>query len=1106
MSVIPINSFGGISQDIANPPIGSAQSCYGLVRNRNRGHLELPDGYATKFAIPVSDTYTTAIVGKDIANFYVAEHGGKSVTVFVGTYTKVSRYSSGVTIPRFGVWMRPYWSGSAWIDSWLELTEIEIVQLTSASSTSTLNFTDTGAAADYYKNWTVVFEDFTQANDVDNYFLVQSSTSSSVTYFGANASITTAARTTAGEKIILCRSFLNKELPSSISSYIFNYLNEIRMTSGNNSTDVSLMAGFRTKPYSWATSDASIDRIVLDVGCLDTWRYAVGMDFISAVVDSSSPLPAGNYTFKAAIGTDDNQIAVAREAYIGAISALASKYSVTSALSKIAISGNYIYRADVDNKRIINKYNLADYTFVAAIQISTASDYRFDEIITLGDSIYVMYNVPNGDNYEYFAKINISTFTLTSTTEITQWLTNKASASPQCTTDGTYLYIFDTIQFTAAYWRMSKYDTTMNVVTTSHGAVGYSDEAYANAIGYSGGYVFAAVHAAGNNSHWFKFLASDISLSINKDIGATDDYPSISPLCVIGSYIYGIQKVTTATGIFVEKRNVSDLELVSQLSLTTATDGILVTNGTSLYAYIDYNGSRVIMKELDVAASSTDNPSYSSELSITNTTENMAFSTYLYGDGFIIDTNPTTYSIASDGTKRIDFKLLVSAGAIPKRMKYVYIYVSKDGAAFYRLFKRDLTVVTDISTGIVTEETWDAAAYYNATAKHFYHRSATISIRESDYEAIGAEITVDMGRTYVQSGVVRYSAGNIIGVKSYVGNFYDVYSGQTFKNSLLVNCISGDGNQQIDVFDYLNPQNLEYGDGDSIAAITDSNERILVLKKRSSILETMNNDATYQREVASRGIGCCSQGSVVSYDDIVYWADYNGIYSFASHSGVELINPTWSVAWRTYSTAQREASLFVIDRVNEALLVCVGSDIWQYDLGRREIQVENEQAYQWVQLGYTDIPTAIKQNSDGTIDFLIAKTDVITGKILTISSTADRFNATNYSFKWKSNQLEVLQLEKAMTYDALILGFIISYTTTFAFSLSLYLDDSSTAIKTAVLPSGTHKVQVLAPLGSRCKAPVVEITGTTATTSDAIEIKFLHTYMQPIESGDILVR
>ena len=912
MSVVKINSFGGLATSLSEPPIGSATTLKNLVRYRHRGWLEQPDGYASKYTLPTNSTYMTSLEWKDIHNFYVIEHGGADITVAIGNYTKVSRYDAGVTIPRFGVWIRPYWSGVEWVDDWLELTEIEIVQLTSFSSDSTLNFATTGKATDYFENWIVVFEDFD--HDTDNYHLIKSSTASSVTYFGLNSDIST---WDVGAKIILCRSFLNKELPTLITSHIFNYLNEIRMTSGSEPTDISLMSGFRKKTYSWSTPDSVMDRMVLDVGCLDVWRYAVLMLSPTAVTETTNPLEAGNYAFRMALGTDDNQIAGAHEAHVGSASPLAIKKSIASASSPIATDGTYIYRADDTDPRIINKYSAKDYTSGTPAQCQITNDTigtcNIQDMLIMGGNLYVLtQNIPDAYHIA-IVKVDLSTFTAGVPIILSYHINNGCLC-----TDGTYIYVVSpssTIGNNVIV--IVKLSSTLTTISINI----YKPDGHTDVVAgicsacYSNGYIYVTTISSTKTSWMMKISTgfADTPLgTASLDLSTHNkQYPS---MCVLGSFLYDTYLDTGGAGATIEKRSTTDLTISSVWATTAGTDAKLTTDGVTLYGYMVSTATE-IMKDIDVAAKTSAN------ITITNTTINMqVLGNLLWGDGFIIDLSPSTYLITSDGTQRIDFNLLVSAGAIPTRARYVYIYMSKDGAPYYRIKKIDLTVVKSLDPSIViTSQTWFSNPYYETTAKHFYHKSDIISIKDTDVQVIGPEMNVDMGRYYLQSGVVRSSAGGVVGVKTYVGNFYDVYSSQTFKNIVLVNCVSGEGNQQIDVFDYTNPINGDYGDDDEIIAILSLNDRILVLKKRSLVLFTLSGDI-YERELVTKNVGCCSQASAVSFDDTVYWADYNGLHSFDGR-GLKTLNLEWVEDWKALTTDQKKATCSAIDRVNKLWIV-----------------------------------------------------------------------------------------------------------------------------------------------------------------------------------------
>src|SRR5208283_1977259 len=325
MQPFDILNFGGLKTSITNPPGNSAKAMQNLVRYRHRrikqglpyAYLEQADGYANKYTLPTATqagSLITNCVITDFKNFYVREHGGQQVCVAVGTYTKTSRYNSGVTLNRSGIWMRPYWDGAVWQDSWFELTEIEIFYTLSINGTSNILFNTLDGFADhYFQNWTLVFDPYGSANQADNYFLVTDSghtTETQITYFGANASV---ARTLTGQKVYLVRNFINQEMPPSLAGMIYSLFDEIRLTTGNTSIDTLVMGGFRTKTFGWATPDAAIDRLIGDRGFLDCWVNTFYHTNLTQVPSIKPLLPKGNYYLRDTLLMDDGQETALRD-------------------------------------------------------------------------------------------------------------------------------------------------------------------------------------------------------------------------------------------------------------------------------------------------------------------------------------------------------------------------------------------------------------------------------------------------------------------------------------------------------------------------------------------------------------------------------------------------------------------------------------------------------------------------------------------------------------------------------------------------------------------------------------------------------------------------
>ena len=150
---IVFKDFKGLRTSIGDPAPNSAISCRNVVRSKKLGHLEL--GIPYEFRFPTEDANLpqsgdleisnylnpaihkiTNLVFENVHNFYVPDHGGRNITVVVGTYTKTGFFPGNPAINRSGLFVRPFWDGAAWVDKWRELTEMFVFEITSLNSAS----------------------------------------------------------------------------------------------------------------------------------------------------------------------------------------------------------------------------------------------------------------------------------------------------------------------------------------------------------------------------------------------------------------------------------------------------------------------------------------------------------------------------------------------------------------------------------------------------------------------------------------------------------------------------------------------------------------------------------------------------------------------------------------------------------------------------------------------------------------------------------------------------------------------------------------------------------------------------------------------------------
>jgi len=326
-----LDTFRGHAPDLANPPPNSARAGKNYVLTRHRdvtkgmlGWIELAPGYAKKFdALPANDATIrkiSAIAHENIYDLYIP-NGSLTVTVVVATYTKTGFFPGNPTVNRCGVWIRPYYNGSSWVDEWRELTEMFIFEIVSIGTggDSFKCYIDDGAKynfpsidptgivfnTNYFKNWTIVYQVFSDGN---NYSLVTSSGYDGSSYYLSVNHFPSQLGWSEGGKFIVYRGFIPQELPSTISSHIYGLLSEARITTGNNDGDVCLQIGYRNTSFvqgGAAPYTRTVNEVIAGPGTLNIWQYAgmVGID--PTPVPDAGGLAAMTWHFKYSLVMDD---------------------------------------------------------------------------------------------------------------------------------------------------------------------------------------------------------------------------------------------------------------------------------------------------------------------------------------------------------------------------------------------------------------------------------------------------------------------------------------------------------------------------------------------------------------------------------------------------------------------------------------------------------------------------------------------------------------------------------------------------------------------------------------------------------------------------------
>jgi hypothetical protein len=391
---------------------------------------------------------------------------------------------------------------------------------------------------------------------------------------------------------------------------------------------------------------------------------------------------------------------------------------------------------------------------------------------------------------------------------------------------------------------------------------------------------------------------------------------------------------------------------------------------------------------------------------------------------------------------------------------------------------------------------------------HYYIIYDLGEITAAETAAPGAELVVDTGnRAITEAGIIRWKAATVIGKKVYIGNTLSNVAGASTKPNQIMECITdGDGVIGADVFpsDGGHIIDVEYSDGDEIVALSTMVERLLCLKKMSVVLLSKDGQGGWSRELVSRQVGCCSQDSVVSFDDVIYWCDLTGIYSYDSR-GLKLLNLEWLQDWKTLHTdAQKQAALGEVDRINKQYLVSVSVTVggsttnicYRYDL------IDGV----WMSDVFPDIPLKMAVDLDGTINFITAT------KLETINKAGSTdYDGAGYTASWESNKIYPLQDTVGHAHDVLLKGIAVQYDSGVAITATVTLDDS-TSPTTFTLPVSTattnHFATLYMPLSSVCKSYRVKFTATIAAGGAAVPIikNMQHYFDEMSAGGDITAR
>lgn len=1075
MALFPIKTFLGLRTGVSDPEVGTASLASNFRRNRVRGQLELSDGAATNLTFSPTTYGITLLTAVAFKSFYVADEGGRTITAVLATYHKATAGFSGSDVESAGIFIRPYYTGAGWVDDWREVTEFAVLRYASKTgSTITVeNSPSLPFGNNYLDGWTLI-KAGDQSLTEDTGILITSQTGAVLTCAAATTQTYLTSWVPNTTLLYAVRGLYGQTLPHSVVPHLRRLLDELRVSTGNGTSDIDAAVFYRDKTF-FTNNNLIRKGTYGERGNFVVPVPAFGPGSLS--VDGSTPsdgLPVGTYAVKTSVVSDDGQESDLRSTIEASTTGILS-HVYSQAGGGVVIPG-----------------------------------------VRVGNYQYSLGNYVTGKGFTEIYQYDLTTQTLTKT------VTN-ANGFRAITTDGTWLYV---IYNTTSTHYLYIYDTGLNLQVAGTGVTtggGYFAGYY---MGVSGNYVIGTRWYSTPNSvapildRWTKagtFVDSITLTGVHDITGIACDGTDATKVWVprADSSTYHVSIVDTTTGTMSE--NVVSLTGVTVypqygtyyggkayvscgtkiISLTTGgvqatfnpstgnvATGSMTNNGVYLYLWTSSKLVSLALASGNEAEVCT--PGFAGTLS-----DNMVgyvITGVAAGNIITFQHLPSNATFYSGGQLRFSLKVLVSPGLIPIRAKYVRVWLSKDSGPYYLV--KTYTMLQDTTGDYLN---FDTGVVWNATQKHYYYQSQAINIGAADWSNAQNSATTQLGRLETDKGEARYTFALTANNRTYIVG--RTISNRLQRNRVYLSALSGDGVSQYDIYpnDVQYVLDVEFNDGDSILALGNVADRILVLKNRSLVMLTPNADGSHNRDIVATGVGIAAVNSLIAYNEALYWLDHSGVWEFSTR-GLRKMSAAIDNLLFALTNAQRAAAIAAIDPKNTAYKVLINGTIYVCDLADGEWTTEVGASQLWFDfdLGFgTGVSTSYDQNSAATRRY---------AQLVGSTIQTPREDVLTAAATWQTNNIE-LPLERG--YDGLLNAIYVDYDmqgTTPTATLSLYLDDNGSPAKQYTLPTGKYEVTIATPLAARCKTFKLHLT-MTPTSGQKFRLRRAGAYFSQILVG-----
>lgn len=1075
MAILPIKTFLGLRTGVSDPEMGTAGTATNFRRNRVRGQLEIIDGYQTNLAFAPTPIGVSALVPIAYRSFYVADQGGRVITAMLATYTKTALgYSTPATVNTTGIFLRPYYNGTTWVDDWQETTEFVIVKYfaASASTITIYNSPATGLATNYMAGWTAMAKgDFAQLTNTG--FRITANTDSTIFIDGLDADLADNTAGTAwatGDLIYCFRNIHNKMIPASITANFRNVLDELRLNTGNTTSDLDVAVFYRDKSFFQGRAQA-IKGTFSEYGQLTVPAEAFKLRNLTVTGVPDGGLPAGSYTFKGSLLMDDGQETELRDVLVGNFPDTVAKTSdlpLGTDAGVIASDGTHIYAASYISSSTysyiwrITSANEIDQSVV----LTTATQGSPFAIACVGGFVYVLM-VGNGNTEAWLNKYDSSLNFIASGVAYTlPYMVvgpNQLAGAANATSFFALNSAVNPLHHKLIRWNLAT--LTQDAVSADIGSTFHPGEQIAVDANF--------VVTPGLE----KLLQWDTAT-----LTPTDFYTSVGSVATAGvtigagnAYVGAgatLKKWVLATGVFTDLLTGGDAAGWQSLD----------NDGTYIYGMNNATLKKITMAGVLVTSL------VDSSADLAESIVHLGLSIFGLTNAFVcrlfsISLTGTTF--ASNGFLIPGYDVAVSPGLVPRRARFLNVYVSKDAGPYYEVHQHNLLSGGDV---------FAASSIYDTVLQHRYVVSTGKTITAADLLAATDSSLNNLGRTDPDAGTNRYLYAITANNRTYAAGVS--IAGRVQRNKVFIDAVSGIGVSMYDVLpnDSSTVLDVEFNDGDYIVALGNVADKVLVLKSHSLVMLTPLSDGSHQRDLVSDGVGIAATNSLVKYDEALYWLDHSGVWKFTAN-GLEKMSGPIDDELFALTNAQRKAALGTVDPKNSQYRLLINGVIYVCDLKDHEWVTETGGSQLWFgnDLGFGDQQDGSLANASSARRYMqLVGTNIQTPVEDTFAGTCT----------WESSRIE-LPLERG--YDGMISALYMDYDmkgTSPTVTVSLFLDEEDTARKIYVLPAGSYEVTLAAPLAATCKTFRLRITA-VVSSGDKIKIRRLGAYFtQMLAGGD----